>query len=123
MTYATNFEERSIARLINLLDSADLVFNSDINKISQPMEQLIRKILVKDHFKRIGWEEIFAFNVTPKEENFNRRYSDLSSHETRSEVRTPLSEKQVQEVSISSTGKSKGTPTAGMFKKKPAVQN
>ena len=57
------FEERSIARLINLLDSADVKYNSDINKISPQVEKFLRKILVKDHFKRIGWEEVFDYNL------------------------------------------------------------
>ncbi len=49
------FEERSIARLISLLDSADVSYNSEINKVSPQIENFLKKILVKDHFKRIGW--------------------------------------------------------------------
>ena len=49
------FEERSIARLINLLDHEEVSFNKQINNISQNLEDLIKKMLVKDHFKRISW--------------------------------------------------------------------
>ena len=50
------FEERSIARLINLLDQQEVTFNHEVNKISTDLQELIRKMLVKDHFKRINWE-------------------------------------------------------------------
>lgn len=50
------FEERSIARLINLLDKEEVSFNQQINKISPGFEELLKKMLIKDHFKRIGWK-------------------------------------------------------------------
>ena len=49
------FEESSIAKLINVLDHQELVINREINPISQKLESLIRRCLVKDHFKRISW--------------------------------------------------------------------
>ncbi len=56
------FEERTIARLISLIDqSSTIEFPSDI-KVSKRIEELIRKMLVKDQFKRISWDELFEFN-------------------------------------------------------------
>jgi serine/threonine-protein kinase ULK/ATG1 len=55
MLYGSSpFEERSIARLISSIDDTAVVFPSNIN-ISKKTEDLMRKMLVKDHFKRIGW--------------------------------------------------------------------
>lgn len=56
------FEERTIARLISLIDqSTTIEFPSDI-KVSKKVEELIRKMLVKDQFKRISWDELFEFS-------------------------------------------------------------
>jgi serine/threonine protein kinase len=53
------FEERTIARLINLIEeSHSITFPPEI-QISKKTEELIRKMLVKDQFKRISWEELF----------------------------------------------------------------
>ena len=46
------FEERSIARLINLIDEGTVTFPSSV-KISKNTEELIKRMLVKDQFKRI----------------------------------------------------------------------
>ena len=46
------FEERSIARLINLIDEGTVNFPSTV-KVSKNTEDLIRRMLVKDQFKRI----------------------------------------------------------------------
>ena len=50
------YEESSIAKLINVLDHQELMFNKEINPISQNLETLIKRCLIKDHFKRIGWD-------------------------------------------------------------------
>lgn len=55
------FEERTIARLISLIEeSSTISFPSDI-KISKKVEELIRKMLIKDQFKRISWDELFDY--------------------------------------------------------------
>lgn len=46
------FEERSIARLINLIDEGTVNFPSTV-KVSKNTEDLIKRMLVKDQFKRI----------------------------------------------------------------------
>jgi serine/threonine-protein kinase ULK/ATG1 len=56
------FQESSIARLINVLEHQDLQINRDINPISPQLEELLRLMLVKDHFKRISWEELLAYS-------------------------------------------------------------
>ena len=50
------YEESSIARLINLLDRASPVFDQNVNPVSPIFEDFIKRMLTKDHFKRIGWE-------------------------------------------------------------------
>lgn len=62
------FEERNIARLIDLIDSSNsITFPSHI-KISKSVEDLIKRMLVKDHFKRISWEELFEYDFNPSVE-------------------------------------------------------
>lgn len=48
------FEEKTIARLISAIDETTVTFSNSI-KISKRTEDLLRKMLVKDHFKRISW--------------------------------------------------------------------
>lgn len=57
------YEESSIARLINLLDRAAPVFDQSVNPVSPVFEEFIKRMLTKDHFKRIGWEEIFQYRI------------------------------------------------------------
>lgn len=49
------FEEKTIARLISAIDESTVTFSSSV-KISKKTEDLLRRMLVKDHFKRISWE-------------------------------------------------------------------
>ncbi len=56
------FQENSIAKLINALEHQELQISKEINNISPQLEDLLKQILVKDHFKRISWEELFAYN-------------------------------------------------------------
>lgn len=46
-----------------MLDKEEVNFNSQINKISVGFEELLRKMLIKDHFKRICWREIFEYKI------------------------------------------------------------
>jgi serine/threonine-protein kinase ULK/ATG1 len=48
------FEEKSIARLIYSTDDTTTIFPSNIN-ISKKTENMMKKMLVKDHINRIGW--------------------------------------------------------------------
>lgn len=61
------FEEKTIAKLISLIDEASVVFPGNV-KISKKTEELLRRMLVKDQFKRIGWEELFAFDLSEVKE-------------------------------------------------------
>ena len=48
------FEEKTIARLISLIDESSITFPSNV-KISKKAEELLKRMLVKDQFKRMGW--------------------------------------------------------------------
>lgn len=48
------FEEKTIARLISAIDENTVTFSSSV-KISKKTEDLLKRMLVKDHFKRISW--------------------------------------------------------------------
>lgn len=52
------FESKSIAKLIKMLEEEDVIIPSE-PKISQTLEKLIRRILVKDANNRIDWKEMF----------------------------------------------------------------
>lgn len=52
------FQSKSIAKLIKLLDEEDLQI-PDQPKVSQTMEKLLKRMLVKDFNSRIDWTEIF----------------------------------------------------------------
>ena len=54
------FQSNSIAKLIQILDSQDL----NISKPIHPsFEKLIKRMLVKDQFKRIDWVDLFEFKL------------------------------------------------------------
>lgn len=58
------FEERNIARLIDLINSStELTFPSHI-KVSRKIQELLKRMLVKDHFRRISWEELFEYDLS-----------------------------------------------------------
>jgi serine/threonine protein kinase len=67
------YEESSIARLINVLENQELVINHEINPISQQLESLLKKCLVKDHFKRISWDELLNLPMRPQRSDSNRQ--------------------------------------------------
>ena len=49
------FESSSIAKLISVLAENDLVIPLEVNNISVSTQNLLKKLLVKDQFKRIEW--------------------------------------------------------------------
>lgn len=49
-----------------MLDRGSPTFDKNINVISPVFEEFIKRMLTKDHFKRIGWEEIFQYRITPE---------------------------------------------------------
>ena len=53
------FEERTIARLISLIDQQPFKIPTNINKTSPFIEGILKKILVVDFKKRISWEDLF----------------------------------------------------------------
>lgn len=53
------FEERSIAKLIMLLDDGQVDYKKEINNISSEIEFLLKKMLVKNPKERIDWNELF----------------------------------------------------------------
>lgn len=76
------FEEKTIARLISLIDDSSVIFASNV-KISKKTEELLRRMLVKDQFKRIGWEELFAFDLSEsREEEFVKQAGNPFSKKT-----------------------------------------
>jgi serine/threonine protein kinase len=60
------FESSSISQLINVIKDNELKIPKDINPISDECEKLIRKMLVKDQFKRIEWVDLFDFKIDEK---------------------------------------------------------
>ena len=57
------YESSSISQLINVIKDTELVIPKDINPISEECEALIRKMLVKDQFKRIEWVDLFDYRI------------------------------------------------------------
>jgi serine/threonine protein kinase len=53
------FEEQSIARLINLLDTKDLHIPRNVNNISKKAELILRGTLTLDWKKRMDWNTLF----------------------------------------------------------------
>lgn len=49
------FESNSIAKLISVLEDTELKIPLDVNNISPQCQNLLKRILVKDQFKRIDW--------------------------------------------------------------------
>ena len=52
------FQSNSIAMLINTINSHDITLPSNI-KVTEKTQQLLKKLLTKDYFRRIGWIELF----------------------------------------------------------------
>jgi hypothetical protein len=46
-----------------VINETELKIPKDINPITAECEKLIRKMLVKDQFKRIEWVDLFDFKI------------------------------------------------------------
>lgn len=57
------FEERSIAKLIMVLEEQPLKINRAINPISKESEHLLQQLLIKNQEKRLSWEELFSYTI------------------------------------------------------------
>ncbi|EDK31682.2 Serine/Threonine kinase domain protein (macronuclear) [Tetrahymena thermophila SB210] len=57
------FEEKSIVRLISLLNDGQLVIRKDIQNISPQTEALLMAMLVKDPEQRISWDQLFQIQI------------------------------------------------------------
>ena len=53
------FESNSIAKLISVLEENDLVLPLEINPISPQTQNILKRVLTKDHFRRIDWPSLF----------------------------------------------------------------
>lgn len=56
------FESKSIYNLINTISSQDLVLPQDV-QVSEKTQNLLRRMLAKDYFRRIGWVELFGIKI------------------------------------------------------------
>src|ERR1700733_5346238 len=56
------FESNSIAKLISVLQESEVKFPPDV-PISSQTQNLIRRLLVKDPFRRADWPEVFSFYI------------------------------------------------------------
>ena len=54
------FQSNSIAKLIQILDSQELYIPKQIHPA---FERLIRRMLVKDQFRRIDWVDLFEYKL------------------------------------------------------------
>lgn len=73
------FEEKSIAKLLTLLEEGTVTFPRNINNITSKTEELLRRMLVKDHFKRITWEELFEYELNNLNELINKKENPRAS--------------------------------------------
>lgn len=60
------FEEKTIARLINLLDESSIKIDRSVNNISVETENLLYRLLEKNYEKRISWDELFKRFLSDK---------------------------------------------------------
>ena len=67
------YESKSIASLISTIDSKPVYFPQDV-KISEKTQNMIKKMLTKDYFRRMGWVELFGYKI-----NENGEYMDEKS--------------------------------------------
>ena len=57
------FEESTIAKLVTLIDSSPLKMPLHLNPISESTQTLLRKILVVDHSKRMGAQDLLSYKL------------------------------------------------------------
>ena len=60
--------------LINTINKEDAVFPLQINSVSETTLSLLKKMLTKDYFRRMGWVELFGYKI-----NENGEYMDEKS--------------------------------------------
>lgn len=70
------FEEKTIAKLVNLIDHRPLDFPLDKNPISENTQHLLRVMLCVDPKKRIGPNELLNYKLGI-EESTSRKSSDV----------------------------------------------
>jgi serine/threonine-protein kinase ULK/ATG1 len=56
------FESRSIASLINTIETQSVQVPANI-PVSERTQTLIKRMLAKDYFRRIGWVELFGIKI------------------------------------------------------------
>jgi serine/threonine protein kinase len=71
------FESSSISQLINVIKDTELKLPKDVNPVSEQTETIIRKMLVKDQFKRIEWVDLFDFKIDEKGQILSGYKKDL----------------------------------------------
>ena len=69
------FESKSIASLISTIDTKPLQFPPEV-KISDKTSNLIKKMLTKDYFRRMGWVELFGYKITENGEYVDDKATD-----------------------------------------------
>lgn len=57
------YQSKSIAMLISHIKEKDLAMPTDKHPVSEKTQQLVRKLLTKDYFRRISWIELFAYKI------------------------------------------------------------
>ena len=57
------YQSKNIASLISHINTKELSMPTDKHPISEKTEQLLRKLLTKDYFRRISWIELFAYKI------------------------------------------------------------
>ncbi len=55
------YEDRTIVRLINQIDTKPLNFPIHINPISKETENMLRQMLIADPKKRIEWKKLLGY--------------------------------------------------------------
>jgi serine/threonine-protein kinase ULK/ATG1 len=49
------YQSKSIAMLISTISNNDIAIPLEINQISEKTQNLLRKLLTKDYFRRLSW--------------------------------------------------------------------
>lgn len=57
------FESKSIAMLISTIKSNEISLPTETNAVSEKTQNLIKKLLTKDYFRRISWIELFGYKI------------------------------------------------------------
>ena len=57
------YEANSIAELIKVIESQELAFPLEKNRISEKTQSLLKRMLFKDYIRRIKWIELFSIKI------------------------------------------------------------